>query len=121
MCFALFAWFPWAELLAGIAKTAAGEASKECKTLGWLGLDCVKMLGHSHFLDYGRKKQKKGHQEFTAKSATAFPEFVYITIYLSNVSACNCCLNRLNLWLFFRWFSHGKSTDCEKKQINLLK
>ena len=57
----------------------------------------------------------------TEKPVTAFPEFVYITIYLSNVSACNCCLNRLNLWLFFRWFSHGKSTDCEKKQINLLK
>jgi len=33
----------------------------------------------------------------TAKPATAFPEFVYIAVILSYVSACNCSLNRLNL------------------------
>jgi len=36
-----------------------------------------------------------------AKTATAFPEIVYITVILSYVSARNCSLNRLNLWLFF--------------------
>jgi len=37
-CFALFAWFSRAALLAGIAKTATGKACNECKTLGQLGL-----------------------------------------------------------------------------------
>jgi len=62
MCFALFAWFARAALLAGIAKTATGKACNECKTLGQLGLVCVEMLGHkcnfsnSHFLDSCRNK-----------------------------------------------------------------
>jgi len=38
MCFALFAWFARAELLAGIAKTATGKACNECKTFSQLGL-----------------------------------------------------------------------------------
>jgi len=65
MCFTLFAWFAWAELLDGIAKTPTGKACNEYKTLGRLGLDCVKMLGHKcsfpnrHFLDSGRKKYQK--------------------------------------------------------------
>jgi len=60
MCFALFAWFAWAKLLAGIAKTATGKACNECKTLGRLGPDCVKILGHKcsfpnrRFLDSDR-------------------------------------------------------------------
>jgi len=60
------------------------------------------MLGHkcsfpnSHFLDSGRKKQK-GRQGLTVKPATAFPEFVYITVTLSYVFVSNCCLNRLNM------------------------
>jgi len=59
----------------------------------------------------------KSHQ--AAKPATAFPEFVYITVILgyvsARVSASNCSLNRLNMWLlFFCWFSHGKSADCKK-------
>jgi len=33
MCFALFIWFARVALLAGIAMTATGKASKECKTL----------------------------------------------------------------------------------------
>jgi len=37
MCFALFAWFAQATLLAGIAKTATGKACNECKTLGESG------------------------------------------------------------------------------------
>jgi len=41
MCFALFAWFALAALLAGIAKTATGKARNECKTLDQLGLVCV--------------------------------------------------------------------------------
>jgi len=55
MSFALFAWFAWAVLLAGIAKTVTGKACNEYKTLGHLGLICVQMLGHkcsfpnSHF------------------------------------------------------------------------
>jgi len=55
-------WFARAVLLAGIVKTATGNACKKCKTLGQLGQVCVKMLGHkcsfsnSHFLDSGRKK-----------------------------------------------------------------
>jgi len=62
-CFALFAWFARAELLAGIAKTATGKTFNEYKALGRLELDCVKMLRHkcsfpnSLFLDFGRKKQ----------------------------------------------------------------
>jgi len=62
VCFALFAWFARAALLAGIAKTAAGKACNECKALGQLGTVCVEMLGHkcnfsnSHFLDSCRKK-----------------------------------------------------------------
>jgi len=62
MCFALFAWLARADLFAGIAKTTTGKACNECKTLGRLGRDCVKMLGHkcnfpcSRFLDSGRKK-----------------------------------------------------------------
>jgi len=46
MCFALFAWFARAVLLAGIAKTATGKALNECKRLGHMGLVCVQMLGH---------------------------------------------------------------------------
>jgi len=45
LCVLCSAWFAWAELLAGIAKTATGKACNECKTLGQLGLDCVKILG----------------------------------------------------------------------------
>ena len=41
MCFALLAWFAWAELLAGILKTGTTKVCKECKTLSRLGLDCV--------------------------------------------------------------------------------
>jgi len=33
MCYALFAWFAWAALLAGIAKTATGKVCNECKHL----------------------------------------------------------------------------------------
>jgi len=52
----------------------------------------------------------KGPQASMAKLATAFPEIVYITVISIYVSASNCSLNRLNLWLlFFRWFPHGKS------------
>jgi len=62
MCFALFAWFARAALLAGIVKAATGKACNECKTFGELELVCVKMLGHkctfpySHCLYSGRKK-----------------------------------------------------------------
>ena len=41
-CFALFAWFVQAALLAGIVKTATGKACNEWKTLGQLGLICIK-------------------------------------------------------------------------------
>jgi len=62
MCFALFAWFARAALLAGIVMAARGKACNERNTLGQLGLVCVLVLGHecgfpnSHFLDSGRKK-----------------------------------------------------------------
>jgi len=57
----------------------------------------------------------KGPQTLAAKSTTAFPEIVYITVILSYVSASNCSLNRLNLWLlFFRRFTHGNSAACEQ-------
>jgi len=46
ICFVLFVWFAWAELLAGIIKAETGKAYNECKTLGRLELDCVKILGH---------------------------------------------------------------------------
>jgi len=65
MCFALFALFARAVLLAGIAKIATGRAYNKCKTFGQLGLVCVSMLGHkcsfpnSHFLDSGCRKQQK--------------------------------------------------------------
>jgi len=38
ICFALFARFAQAALLAGITKTATGKTCHECKTLGQLGL-----------------------------------------------------------------------------------
>jgi len=38
MCFAFFAWFSRAALLAGIAKTATDKACNECKTFSQLGL-----------------------------------------------------------------------------------
>jgi len=58
MCFAFFAWFTRAALLAGIAKTATGKACNECKTLGQLGWFVFKKCSfpNSHFLDSGRKK-----------------------------------------------------------------
>jgi len=37
----LFAWFPWAALLAGIAKTTTGKTRTEWKTRGQLGLVCI--------------------------------------------------------------------------------
>jgi len=45
---------------AGITKTATSKARNDHKTLGRLGLDCDKILGHKysfpnkHFLDYDR-------------------------------------------------------------------
>jgi len=42
LCFALFAWFARAALLAGIAKTATVKACNECKTLGQLGWSMFK-------------------------------------------------------------------------------
>jgi len=63
-----------------------------------------------------------GPRALTAKPATACPEIAYITVILSWVSARNCSLIRLNLWLFFRWFPHGSSAVCKKNsQIRLLK
>jgi len=62
MCFALFAWFTRAALVAGIAKIATGKACNECKTLGQWGLVCY---GHkcsfpnSHFLDSGLSNNKR--------------------------------------------------------------
>jgi len=62
MCFTLFAWFAWADLLAGITKTATAKTRNECKTLRQLDRDCVKMPVHkcnfpnSSFLDSGRNK-----------------------------------------------------------------
>jgi len=41
VCFAFFAWFVLAALLAGIAKTARHKPCNECKTPGHLGLVCV--------------------------------------------------------------------------------
>jgi len=61
MCFALFAWFSRAELLAGTAKTATGKACNEYETIGRMGLACVEMLGrkcsfpNNRFLDSGCK------------------------------------------------------------------
>jgi len=52
MCFALFAWFPRAELLAGIVKTATG---KECKTFGRLRLD----ISFARLVDLQRLKNVK--------------------------------------------------------------
>jgi len=46
-------------------------------------------------------RNNKGHYTKTAKSATAFPELVYITVILSYVGARNCAPNRLNLCLLF--------------------
>jgi len=40
LCFALFAWFARAALIAGIAKAATGKACNEWKTLGQLALVC---------------------------------------------------------------------------------
>jgi len=42
-------------------------------------------------------RNNKGPQALTTKSATAFPEIVYIAVILSYISASNCSLNRLNL------------------------
>jgi len=63
----------------------------------------------------------KGPQALTVKPATALPAIVYITVILRFLYASNCSLNRLNLWLLFRWFPHGKTAACKKNyQIKLL-
>jgi len=46
----------------------------------------------------------KSPQVLTVKPATALPKIVDITVIIRFLSASNCSLNRLNLWLlFFRW------------------
>jgi len=43
LCFGLFAWFPWAVLLAGIAKTATSNHATSAKHLvswDWSGFKC---------------------------------------------------------------------------------
>jgi len=74
------------------------------------------MFSKQPCLDSGRTKKQKvlTPQALTAKPAICFTEIVYITVVLSYVSASDCSLNRLNLWLFFRWFPHGNSAACKK-------
>ena len=71
-------------LLARIAKTATGKACNECKTRGQLGLmlkcsDTNVVFQIDIFL-IPIVRNNEGRQALTAKSATAFPEFVYITV-----------------------------------------
>ena len=122
LCFALFAWFTRAALLAGIAKSATDKACNECKTLGRLRLiwsvfkcsDTNVVFQRPIFLILVIRNSKRS-QALTAKPATALPEFVYVTLILRFVSAGNPSLNRLNLWLlFFRWFPHGYNAACKK-------
>jgi len=92
VCFALFSRFSRGELLAGITNTAASKVCNEYKTLSRLGLNCVKMLGHectvvfqtAIFVIPFSRNNKKVTIGINSKPATAFPEFVYITVTLSN-------------------------------------
>jgi len=64
-------------------------------------LELERSFLNSHFLDFVVRNNKKSSQALKAKPATAFPEIVYITVILSCVSARNCSLHRLKLWLLF--------------------
>jgi len=81
----LFAWFARAETPACIVKIITGEACNECKTLGRLGLDWVKILGHGssfpnrRFLVSDRINNERS-QEVTAKPVIAVPEFVMLPL-----------------------------------------
>ena len=102
MCFAFFAWFGQAALLAGIAKTATRKICNECKTLNQLGLVCLNTRTQVHFTKQPfssvlSQEITEGPQAMMAKPATAFPGVVYITVILSYVSVSNCSLNCLNL------------------------
>ena len=58
----------------------------------------------------------------TAKPAIAFPEIVYVTVILGYVSASDCSLNRLNLWLlFFADFLMVTALLVKNYQVKLFK
>jgi len=95
MCFALFAWFARAALLAGIADTATGKALSQ---LDWSVFKCshttvVFQTAIFLILVVRNNKWSSGIDE---KTATAFPKFVYVTVILSYVSVSKCSLHRLN-------------------------
>ena len=102
MCFALFAWFAQAALLAGIAKTAKGESMQRVQNTWSAGTGLcsnprtqIYVSKQPFFiLDIGNNK---GLQALTANPAITFSEVVYIIATLSYVFSSNCSLNRLNL------------------------
>jgi len=77
LCFALFAWFAQAALL------ATGKACNKCKTLGQLGLVCFQILLHkcsfpnsNFFILVVKNNKTSSLQALTAKPVIAFPEIV---------------------------------------------
>jgi len=77
MCFALCAWFPWSQPLAGMSKTATGKACNESKTLEdwdwtaskYLNMHLVFQANVFLIPVFINNKRSSG----TAKPVTAFP------------------------------------------------
>jgi len=109
ICFALFAWFARSDLLAGIAKTETYKACSWCKHLvDWVWTVSKHWVTNLFFLTdiflIPLVTNNKMSSSTNSKTSDC----------LSRVSAGNCSLNRVNLWLLFiRWFSHGNSADCK--------
>jgi len=102
MCFVLFAWFARARLLAGIVTTATGKGCNECKHLfnrDWSAFKCsdTKVVFQTAIFLILVVRNNKRSSGIEGKPAITFPEIVYITVILSNISAGDCSMNRLNL------------------------
>jgi len=77
-------------------------------------------ISEQPFSWFWSQEMTKGPQPLMAKPTTALTEIVYIIVILSYISASNCFLNHLILWLlFFQWFHHGKNAAC-KKQLDWI-
>jgi len=102
MCFAFFAWFARAALLAGIVKTATGKTCKvqNACSIGTLFKcsDTNAIFETAIFLILVVKNNKMS-SSLDVKTSYRLSRNCYIMpiLILSYVSASNCSLNRLNL------------------------
>jgi len=90
--FALFPWFAWSELLAGIAKTSMQRVQNSSQDKDWAVSKCSDtnlVFKTDIFLIAVVINTKRSSGALTFEPATAFSEFVYFTsaFNLSNISA----------------------------------